>query len=83
MSTLSLRLSDSLHKQVRQLAEQEGISINQFVATALAEKMAALMAQDYLQARAKRGNRKKFARVLKKVKSAPAVRGDEINDPQG
>jgi hypothetical protein len=83
MSTLSLRLPDSLHKQVRQLAEQEGISINQFVATALAEKLAALMAQDYLQARAKRGSRRKFERVLKKVKSAPAVPGDEIDKPRG
>lgn len=38
MSTLSLRLPDSLHKRVRDLAQQEGISINQFIRTAVAEK---------------------------------------------
>ena len=41
MSTLSLRLPDSLHEKVRELAAQDGISINQFIATAMAEKMSA------------------------------------------
>ena len=47
MSTLSLRLPDSLHKGVKELASREGISINQFVATAVAEKMSALMTEEY------------------------------------
>lgn len=38
MSTISLRLPDSLHKQVRKLAEQESVSINQLITLALAEK---------------------------------------------
>jgi hypothetical protein len=67
MSTLSLRLPKSLHKQMKVLAEQEGISINQFVTTAVAEKMSALMTEDYLEQRAKRGSRKAFDTVLKKV----------------
>ena len=37
MSTMSLRLPESLHRKVRELAEQDGVSINQFVTTALAE----------------------------------------------
>jgi hypothetical protein len=67
MSTLSLRLPESLHKHVKELAEQEGVSINQFVTTAVAEKMSALMTEDYLEQRAKRGSRKAFDTVLKKV----------------
>jgi hypothetical protein len=67
MSTLSLRLPESLHKHVKELAEQEGISINQFVTTAVAEKMSALMTEDYLEQRAKRGNRKAFDAVLRKI----------------
>ena len=43
MSTLSLRLPNSLHDRVRKLAEAEGVSINQFISTAVAEKMSALM----------------------------------------
>ena len=38
MSTISLRLPESLHRQARELAEQEGISINQLIATSLAER---------------------------------------------
>ena len=42
MSTLSLRLPESLHKRLAALAEREGISINQLITSAVAEKMAAL-----------------------------------------
>ena len=76
MSTISLRLSDSLHKQIKELAKREEISINQLIATAVAEKMAALMTESYLSERAKRGNRSKFNRVLKKVRSRPALPED-------
>jgi len=78
MSTMSLRLPESLHRKVRELAEQEGVSINQFVTTALAEKLSALMTVDYLEARAKRGSRQRFERVLKKVKDRPPRAEDEL-----
>lgn len=77
MSTISLRLPESLHKQARELAAQEGISINQLIATSLAEKMAALMTDEYLAERAARGSRRKFERVLKKVRDRPPGPGDE------
>ena len=49
MSTISLRLPNFLHKEVKGIAKEEGISINQFIATALAEKMSALRTQEYLE----------------------------------
>jgi hypothetical protein len=67
MSTLSLRLPDSLHRRVKELAAEEGISINQFVATAVAEKMSALMTEDYLQERAARGSRARYEEALSRV----------------
>jgi HicB family len=67
MSTLSVRLPESLHRQIRLLAKREGISINQFISTAAAEKMAALTTLDYLEARAKRGSREKFEAALAKL----------------
>jgi hypothetical protein len=76
MSTISLRLPDSLHKQVRELAKKESISINQL--TAIAEKMSALMTEEYLEGRAKRGGRRKFERVLRKVANASPDPGDAI-----
>jgi hypothetical protein len=78
MSALSLRLPESIHRTVGELARQEGVSINQFVATAVAEKLAALMAADYLQERAKRGDRKAFERVLARVPDAEPEPLDRI-----
>src|SRR5438552_13664893 len=77
MSTLSLRLPDSLHMKVRELAERDDISINQFIATAVAEKMSALLTLDYLVERGAQGNRAAFERVLKQVPGRPPVPGDE------
>ena len=67
MSALSIRLPESLHERVRELAAREGISINQLIATALAEKMSAIMTADYLEARARRGTRAKFLAALAQV----------------
>ena len=78
MSSISLRLPDSLHKQARELAERDNISINQLIATALAEKMAALLAGEYLAERAQRGSRRKFDRALKKVRDGSPDPGDEL-----
>ena len=71
MSTRSVRLPESLHKQVRELAAKEGISINQFVATAVAEKLSALLTEEYLEARAKRGSRDGFEPLAKVSERAP------------
>ncbi|NKC15893.1 MAG: toxin-antitoxin system HicB family antitoxin [Gammaproteobacteria bacterium] len=78
MSTLSLRLPDSLHAELRKLAEQEGISINQLVASAAAEKLSALKTESYLKARAKAGNRKEFEAILARVPDVPAIADDQI-----
>ena len=78
MSTLSLRLPTSLHDEVKKLARREGISINQLVSTAVAEKLAALMTEEHLEKRARRGSKKKFQRVLRKVRSIPAAEEDRL-----
>ena len=73
MSTLSLRLPDSLHNQIRALAKKEGVSINQLLASAAAEKVAALLTEEYLEERAKRASGERFRAVLAKVpRVAPA-----------
>lgn len=78
MSTMSLRLPESLHQKVRELAEREGVSINQLVTTALAEKISALLTEEYLEARAKRGSREKFREILNKVPDTQPEPGDEL-----
>ena len=78
MTTISLRLADSLHKRVRELARREGISINQLISTALAEKISALMTTEYLERRAKRGTRKKFERALSRVSDSDPGKTDQL-----
>ena len=83
MSALSLRLPESLHRKVRELAKRDEVSINQFIATAVAEKMSALLTLDYLEQRAQRGSRAHFLSVLRRVPDVPPLPGDEWPVPGG
>ena len=76
MSTLSLRLPDSLHEQIKLLAKKDGISINQFISSAVAEKMSALLTEEYLKARAANGSRQAFLDAISKVSD----REPDMND---
>jgi hypothetical protein len=65
MSAISVRLPDSLHKAAKVLAQKEHISINHLITLAVSEKLSAIGAENFLEERAKRGNRQKFLKVLK------------------
>ena len=67
MSAISLRLPDSLHNRIRILSMNDHTSINQFVATAVAEKISALDTEVYLLDRAKRASRKKFKKAMSMI----------------
>jgi hypothetical protein len=76
MSTLHLTLPQSMQEQVEALAQKEGISINEFITLAVAEKLATLATADYLAERAKRGSREKLLAVLAK---APDVEPEDYD----
>lgn len=78
MSALSLRLPDSIHSHVREIARKEGVSINQFISAAVAEKVSAIMTEEYLRNRADRANPKAFRRILEQVPDRPPLPGDEL-----
>ncbi|MCX7049485.1 MAG: toxin-antitoxin system HicB family antitoxin [Candidatus Sumerlaeota bacterium] len=78
MSTLSLRIPDSLHGKARELAKRDHVSVNQMITTALAEKISALATDDYLEVRATRGSRIKFRKALAKVPHCAPLPGDEL-----
>ena len=78
MTTISLRLPDSLHEAVHELAQQDGSSINHFVTLALAEKVAALTTETYLEQRAQRGDADKFRAALAKVADVPPAEEDTL-----
>jgi len=78
MSTLSVRLPESLHKGLREAAAKEGISMNQMISAAVGEKLAALMTEEYLQARADRADRQKYDKALAQVSDCEPEPYDRI-----
>ena len=79
MSTLSIRLPNSLHRHLRDVAKREGVSMNQLISSAVGEKLAALMTEDYLE-RAKRGGRTAWEAVLRKVPDVRPEEGDPLSN---
>ena len=78
MAAVSLRLPDSIYEFAKELASKESVSLNQFIATAVAEKVSALNTEEYLSQRAKRGSREKFVKALEKVPDVSAEEFDKI-----
>jgi len=78
MSAISVRLPDSLHRKVREMAHRDNVSINQMITLAVAEKLSALETEDYLGNRARRGTKAKFQKALQKVSSKEPDRQDRV-----
>ena len=78
MSTISLRLPESLHKHVREIAKKEGVSINQLITNALSEKISALLTEEYLEKRAAQGDHSKFKKVLSKIRDIEPENQDKF-----
>ncbi|MCL2345391.1 MAG: type II toxin-antitoxin system HicB family antitoxin [Desulfobulbus sp.] len=76
MSTLSLRLPDSMHSRLKEWARKDNVSINQFITSAVTEKLSALSTQKYLQERASRASRAEFDAALAKVPDTPPDEAD-------
>jgi len=78
MGALSLRLPESIHRHIRDIAKAEGVSINQLISSAITEKISAIMTEEYLQKRADRANIKDMEAVLNKIADRKPLKGDEL-----
>ncbi|MFM9900192.1 MAG: toxin-antitoxin system HicB family antitoxin [Polaromonas sp.] len=78
MTALTIRLPNSVHESIKLLARRDGISVNQFIASAAAEKMASFQTLDYLRREGALGKREDFEQFLRAVPAVPAQAGDEI-----
>jgi predicted transcriptional regulator len=67
MSAISIRLPDSLHRMAKDIARQDRVSMNQFIASAVAEKVSALATEQYINERAARASVDKFRLALAQV----------------
>jgi uncharacterized protein (DUF1778 family) len=78
MGALSLRLPTSIHKHIKEIAKKEGVSINQFISSAVSEKISAIMTEEYLKTRAKSAKKGDFKRILNEVPDREPFPRDEI-----
>lgn len=78
MGALSLRLPESIHRHIREIAKQEGVSINQFISSAVSEKISALLTEEFINARAARADLEKVDQILSNVPARTPVAGDEL-----
>jgi len=78
MSTLSVRLPESLHKRLKEMADKEGVSMNQLITLAVSEKVSTLLTVDYLKERAQRGDLKTFDELLDKVPDTEPEEFDKL-----
>ena len=71
MTALTVRLPNSVHAKIRELAARDEISVNQFIASAAAEKLASMLTLDYLRQEAANGRPQDFERYLNAVPDVP------------
>lgn len=79
MTALTVRLPNSVHQKVKELAERDEIWVHPFIASAVSEKMASVMPLDYLKSEAAKGQRSDLDYFLGLVPDAPALPGDEVS----
>lgn len=68
MNAVQINLPRSIQAYLAKLAEREGVTVEQFVASAVAEKASALMTEEYLSERASRGSRERYEAALATVR---------------
>jgi uncharacterized protein (DUF1778 family) len=78
-SNYALSAPESILAAARRAAKRNGVSLNQFINTALAEKVAALEAEEVFTCRAARADRVRFLAVLDRLGGEPPRAGDELD----
>jgi hypothetical protein len=77
-STYPLKLPTSVKEAAAELAKIDGVSLNQFIAAAVAEKVGTLRtADEFLRQRAGSAKPKDLVKFLRRAPKAPPVAGDE------
>src|SRR5712671_4912567 len=76
--TYPLRLPRSLKEAVERLSREDRTSINQFVSTAVAEKVSALQTAQFFADRKARADFKAFDKIMKRRGGKAPREGDEM-----
>ena len=78
MSTLTIEMPESLARQLRECAAKEGVTLDQLLSSAAAEKLSALMTVEHLRERARHARREDFVAFLNGSPDVPPLPGDEL-----
>ena len=78
MSSVTIQMPESLPLQIREWADREGVTVDQLLSSAAAEKLSALMTVEHLRERARRAKREDFVRFLESSPDVPPLGGDEL-----
>ena len=78
MNTLTIQMPESLARQLRECAAKEGVTVDQLISSAAAEKLSALITVDHLRERARDAKREDFIAFLNGSPDVPPVPGDEL-----
>jgi hypothetical protein len=78
-SNFALRLQPTLLEAARDLAESEGVALNQLINVAVAQMVAGHSASNYIAIRAKRASPPRALEILRKAGAGhPPIEGDEL-----
>ncbi len=77
MSTVTIQMPESLARQLRECAAKGGVTVDQLLSSAAAEKLSALMTVQHLRQRALLAKREDFAAFLDASPDVPPLPGDE------
>lgn len=78
-ATYPLRLPRSLKQEVERRAREDGTSVNQFVATAVAEKIAAMTTAEFFADRRASVDFKAFDKIMRRKGGEPPRDEDKID----
>lgn len=78
MNALTVRLPQTLHNTLKMISQREGCSVNQFIASAAAEKISAVLTLDHLRAEAAKASREDFLQFLSAVPDEKPIETDVI-----
>ena len=77
-SNYALRLPASLKRAIEKVAREDGTTLNQFIVSAIAEKLAALKTADYFAKRAVRADFRAFDRLMRPRRGEAPQPDDEV-----
>jgi hypothetical protein len=78
MSTLKIQLPDGVARQLRECAAKEGVTVDQLMSSAAAEKLSAMLTVEHLRERARNAKREDFVAFLNGSPDVPPMPGDKL-----